>query len=301
MDRLQWMETFVKVAETGHFSGAARGLGLSKAAVSKYVGALEERLGTQLIHRTTRRLSLTREGEEYLTRCRRILEEIVEAEASVGEMRASPRGVLRVNGPMSFGHLHLAPAIADFLARYPDIQVECALNDRYVGVVEEGWDVVVRIGTLEDSTLIARRLAPVRLALCASPGYFALHGVPDQPEALSAHHCLGYSYAAEGNVWRFIGPEGRTARVAFSSRLRVNNGDAIRKVLLQGLGLAVMPTFIVGGDLQSGVLRAAMTDWRCEESTIWAVCPPSRRLSAKTRAFIDFLIGRFGPNPYWDS
>ncbi|MBF0294261.1 MAG: LysR family transcriptional regulator [Magnetococcales bacterium] len=300
MDRLRWMETFVKVAELGHFSGAARGLGVSRAAVSKYVEALEERLGAQLIHRTTRRLSLTREGEAYLQRCRRILEEIADAEASVGEMRASPRGILRINGPMSFGHLHLAPAIADFLTRHPDIQVECELNDHYVGVVEEGWDVVVRIGTLEDSSLIAHRLAPARLVLCASPDYFAQHGTPERPEALSAHRCLGYSHAAAGNAWRFHGPEGQTARVPFSSRLRVNNGDAIRKALLLGLGMAVMPTFIVGEDLQTGALRTAMTDWRCEESSIWAVCPPSRRLSAKVRAFIDFLHRRFGPRPYWD-
>lgn len=300
MDKLLWMETLIKVADSGHFSTAARTMRLSKAAVSKYINALEEHLGAQLINRTTRRLSLTGEGELYLAHCRRILEDIQEAEAAAGRMRSEPKGLLRVNGPMSFGHLHLASAIADFLTLYPDIRIEFEMNDRFVDVVEEGWDVVIRIGKLRDSSLHARKLAPVRIVLCGSPAYFEHHGIPKTPTDLGNHYCLGYAYVSMGNTWHFLGPDGQEKRVTFEPRLRVNNGDAIRQALLQGVGIAISPTFIVGEDLRAGSLQVIMADWRFEESTLYAVYPHNRRLSTKVRFFIDFLADRFGSKPYWD-
>ncbi len=300
MDRLLWMETFIKVVDMGHFSAAAHKLHVSKAAVSKYIYALEEHLGTQLINRTTRRLSLTQEGEAYLTRCRAILEDIQEVEASIGSMQTEPKGVLRINGPMSFGHLHLASAVADFLERYPEIRIEFELTDRLVDVVDEGWDVVIRIGQLHDSTLLARKLAPSLLVLCGTPAYFERYGQPKHPADLKEHLCLGYSYTAMGNSWSFTNGDGQEERMTFVPRLRVNNGDVIRKVVLQSLGIALSPTFIVGQDLQAGTLQAVLTDWQLPTGAIYAVYPQNRRLSAKVRVFIDFLTDRFGAHPYWD-
>ena len=294
------METFVRVADLGGFTAAARTMRISKAAVSKYVAALETHLQVQLINRTTRRLHLTQEGQVYLAHCLRILEDIHEADQSVSLMKSTPKGLLRLNGPMSFGYLHLASAISDFMALYPDVRVDFELNDRFVDVVEEGWDVAIRIGRLADSGLYARKLAPARLVLCGSPSYFIQHGIPETPQDLIHHVCLGYTYVAMGNAWVFVGPDGEEFRFSFRPRLRVNNGDAIRMALLAGQGLAVSPTFIVGGDLQSGVLQRVMSEWTLPDLEIYALYPHNRHLSTKVRVFIDFLVNRFGPNPDWD-
>ena len=300
MDRLLLMETFVRVVDTGSFSAAAGNMRLSKAAVSKYITMLESRLGVQLLNRTTRRLSLTQEGAAYVARCRRLLEDVQEAEDSVGRMRVDPKGLLRLNGPMSFGHLHLASAIADFMVQYPEIEVDFELSDRFVDVVEEGWDMVIRIGRLQDSSLYARKLAPVHMTLCGSPAYFARQGIPQHPKDLARHHCLGYTYVSGGHAWTFVGPEGEEEVVSFRPRLRINNGDAIRIALLQGLGVAVSPTFIVGRDLQAGSLQTVMTEWALPDTGVYAVYPHHRHLSVKVRIFIDFLLDRFGSRPYWD-
>jgi len=300
MDRLAAIEAFVRVAECGSFSQAAQRLHASKSVVSRQVGALEADLGVRLLHRTTRALTLTEAGRSYFERASRILADLEEANASVGHLQAMPRGRLRVNAPMSFGFLHLAPAVPDFLGRYPDVEVEMTMNDRYVDLVEEGFDVAVRIGNLDDSSLVARRLAPSRRVVCAAPDYLARHGAPASPDDLKHHECLCYSNVGLPQAWRFHTADGRPWLVDVNGRLHANNGDALRAAALKGLGCAILPTFIVGGDLQSGALVAVLESFVPQDSAVHAVYPHSRHLSPKVRAFVDFLAERFGPSPYWD-
>ncbi|MBI4183934.1 MAG: LysR family transcriptional regulator [Proteobacteria bacterium] len=299
MDRLASMQLFVRVVEAESFSAAATQVSMSKSAVSKHVQRLEDHLDVRLLNRTTRRLSLTETGRDYYQRCKRILAEVEEAELSVSHLHSQPKGLLRVNAPMSFGVLHVTPLIPDFMARYPALGVDLALNDRYVDLVEEGYDVAVRIGQLADSSLIARRLAPARAAVCASPAYLARHGRPARPEDLKAHNCLGYAYFSSGDEWRFrVG--GRMLTVRIAGNFRANNGEVLREAAVRGLGLALLPTFICGRDLKSGALEAVLREAMPEPRGIFAVYPQGRYLSAKIRAFVDFLAAAFGPRPYWE-
>lgn len=300
MDRLASMEAFVRVAEAKSFSEAARRMRASKSAVSRLVTALEADLGARLFHRTTRSLALTEVGQGYFERASRILADIEEANLSVSQLQSAPRGRLRVSAPMSFGFLHLAPAIPDFLARYPDVEVEMTANDRFVNLVDEGFDVAVRIGNLEDSSLVARKLAPIRQAVCASPAYLQARGVPASPGDLKGHECLHYSNVAMSHEWRFIAPDGRLWPVEVKGRLTANNGDALKSAAIKGLGLVRLPTYLAGSDLQSGALVAVLNEFLPQDLTLNAVYPHSRHLSPKVRAFVDFLAERFGPRPYWD-
>lgn len=300
MDRLAALEAFVRVAETGSFSEAARRLRTSKSAVSRLVAALEADLGVRLIHRTTRSLTLTEAGRGYCARAGRILADLAEADQSVTRMQAAPRGRLIVNAPMSFGHRHLGAAIPDFLARHRDVSVELTLTDRFVDLIDEGVDVAVRIGTLADSSLVARRLAPIRRVVCASPDYLSARGTPASPEDLVGHDCITYSNVPVAQEWRFADPDGKPRPVAVAGRLTVNNGDAIRAAVLGGAGLALLPTFIVGDDLREGRLMTVLDRFIPQDMTLNAVYPHARHLSPKVRAFVDFLAVRFGPRPYWD-
>lgn len=300
MDRLAAMEAFVRVTESRSFSQAARRLRSSKSVVSRLVSSLEAELGVRLFNRTTRSLTLTEAGQGYYERCARILADIDEANASVSQLQAAPRGRLRINAPMSFGFLHLAPAIPDFLARYAEVEVDMTMNDRFVDLVEDGFDLAVRIGRLADSSLVARKLAPMRRVVCASPAYLETRGFPASPEDLAAHDCLCYSNVALSDEWRFVSLDGMAWPVEVKGRLRTNNGDALRTAALQGVGLAYLPTFIVGGDLQAGTLISLLGDYIPQDSAVHAVYPHSRHLSPKVRAFVDFLADRFGPRPYWD-
>src|SRR6516162_460735 len=223
MDRLTAMEVFVRVVEKGGFTAAAAHLRLSRAMVSKHVQDLEAHLGARLLNRTTRKLSLTEAGRVYYDRSTQLLAELAETEEAVGELQAKPRGRLRVNAPVSFGSLHLAAAIADYMATYPDVAVELTLNDRIVDLVEEGYDLAVRVARLADSSLIARRLAPCRFVVCASPGYLKRHGRPEHPADLAQHNYLCYSYSAGGDEWRFDGPDGSIA-IQLKEMLQTNNG-----------------------------------------------------------------------------
>lgn len=299
MDKLAGMAAFAKVVETGGFSAAARILGLSKSAVSKLVSGLEDGLGARLLNRTTRRLGLTEVGAAFHQRVTRILAEVAEAEEAVARLHGEPRGTLRLNAPMSFGVLHVAPALSGFMSRHPALRVDMVLDDRVVDVVEEGFDVAVRIAHLPDSSLIARRLAPCRMALCATPEYWHRQGVPARPEDLRGHNCLLYSYLATPDAWRFQGADGPLS-VRVSGSFAANNGEALRAAALEGLGVALVPTFIVGVDLRAGRLQAVLPEYSAADRFIHAVYPHNRHLSAKVRVFIDFLVERFGPTPYWD-
>jgi DNA-binding transcriptional LysR family regulator len=300
MVQLTALKSFVAVAEAQSFSEAARRLRIAKSAVSRQVGDLESELGARLLNRTTRSLSLTEAGQAYLERAARILADLEDANRAVGELRASPRGRLRVSAPMSFGVLHLMPALSEFLEQYREVVVELGLNDRFVDLVEEGFDVAVRIATLPGSGLIARRVAPARRVICASPKYLSAHGEPKTPDDLKAHLCLFYSNLATARDWRFVTPEGAPWHMTVHGRLSANNGDALRVAALCGHGLANLPTFIVGPDLQSGALASVLDAFVAQDLWISAVYPHSRHLSPSVQAFVDFLADRFGPAPFWD-
>jgi DNA-binding transcriptional LysR family regulator len=294
------MAIFARVVEAGSFSRAAETLGVSKSAVSKQVARLEDRLGARLLNRTTRRLSLTEAGTAFYEGCRHVVDEAEAAEAAVTHLAQAARGTLHVNAPMTFGQQHVAPAMPDFLRQYPDLAVDLQLNDRTVDLVDEGFDVAIRVGELSDSTLIARRLAPLQTVICAAPSYLAERGRPERPEDLKAHDCLIYSYLTSGRNWRFQGPEG-PIRVGVDGRLEANNGDALLSAARAGAGIAALPTFICGDDLRAGRLVALLSEWLDRSpGGVYAVYPANRNVSPKVRVFIDFLAARFGAAPYWD-
>ncbi|SMH62374.1 DNA-binding transcriptional regulator, LysR family [Azospirillum lipoferum] len=299
MDRLDDMLAFIKVVDTRSFTAAADRLNLSKSVVSRRIGELENRLGARLLNRTTRKLSLTEVGQAYYERCTRILADLEEAEQAVADLHAAPRGRLRVNAPVSFGVMHLAAAVAEFLERHPAIEIEMDLNDRYVDLVDEGYDLAIRIGRLRDSSLIARKLAPARVALCASPDYLLKHGTPKTPEDLAGHRCLIYTNVPTPDVWHFL-VDGELRGVRVSGPLRGNNGDLLRDAAVAGAGIVLSPTFLCGEALASGALLSILGEHVPSEASVNAVYPQNRHLSPKVRVFVDFLIERFGPRPYWD-
>lgn len=297
MDRLRAMEVFAQVAEARSFSAAAQTLGLSNTAVSKHVMMLEESLGVRLLNRTTRRVNLTEVGRAYLTRAREILADVDELEISAADLHASPRGLLRINAPVSFGSLHIAPAVSDFLEIYPDLNVDLSITDRFVDVIEDRLDVAIRGRTTpEDSSLIGKKIAPERFVLCASPAYLAERGAPRHPDDLTMHACFAY---AQTETWRFT-RDGTEVAIPVNGRFTSNNGEALRAAVRHGQGIALLPTFLVGDDLQSGRLMPLLPDCRIAEAGLYAIYPHRRLLSAKVRVFIDFLIARFNPTPDWD-
>ncbi len=301
MDRLQSMEAFVKVVEQGSFARAAGVLGMSRAMVSKHVAALENHLGVRLLHRTTRRLNLTEVGRAYFDRSREILAQLAEAEETASALQSAPRGTLRVNCSTGFGVRYLAPALAAFQTQYPELQVDLNLSDRLVDIVEDGFDLVIRIGNLQDSSLIARRLAPSRLVLCASPAYLAARGTPAHPDELPAHNFLSYAYASTRDDVTLIAADGRRVTTHLSGNLMANNGDALLAAALAGQGIIVLPTFFVGTEIADGALKVLMPDWQLPQLTIHAVYPVNRHLAAKVRLFVDFLAERFRGEPPWDA
>lgn len=299
------MVVFARVVELGGFSAAAQALGLSKSAVSKQISKLEDRLGTRLLNRTTRQLSLTEAGAAFFERCQRVEAEALAAEEAVTHLAEAPRGLLKVNAALSFGARHIAPALPDLLTQCPELEVDLSLNDRPVDLVEEGYDLAVRIGKLGDSSLVARRLAPLRRLVIASPDYLARRGRPEHPNDLKQHECLLYAYQTGGQTWSFrhsAGDGERDVKVRIAGRLRINNGDAILKACAAGQGIALLPSFICGEATAEGAVERLLPDWEDGVAGgIHAVFPASRNLSPKVRVFIDFLLTRFGSEPYWDA
>lgn len=301
MDALSDVAVFVQVVSRGSFTAAADTLGLSKSVVSKYVTRLEDRLGARLLNRTTRRLSLTEVGRAFFERSQRGLLEIEEAEAEVSRMQGEPRGELRLSSPMSFGILHLAPLLPALQARYPELTVDMVLDDRKVDLVEEGFDLAIRIGELPDSSLVARRLGPCRHVVCGSPAYFARNGVPQSLEDLSQHAAITYRYTNAPDEWHFLAPDGDHRQVSVTSRIKMNSSLALREALLNGAGVTLTPTFVVGADIRAGRLRAVLQGYRAMEVSIYAVYPQRKHLSPKIRAFVDFLAEHIKDPPYWDA
>lgn len=293
MDKLSSLRAFVKVVESGSFAEAGRQLRLSRSAISKYIGELEQSLGVQLIVRTTRHASPTETGQLYFERAVSILAELDAADQAVSQSQAAPRGLLRVNAPMSFGTMRLGPVVADFMARYPELQLQIVLSDDLLDPVQDGFDVTLRIAELESSSLVARRIMPVERVICAAPAYLARHGTPGSPEELRRHTSLTYGFLLTGNQWKLTGRDGdHWVQPAWS--LCVNNAEVLRDVAIRGQGIALIPRFIAADALESGALTAILADYAAPPLALYAIYPPTRHLSVKVRLFIDFLVERFG-------
>lgn len=300
MDRLTALGVFVATVDEGSFAGAARRFGLSAAMAGKYVSAIETELNARLLQRTTRRLSLTDVGRAYYDRCKRILESYDEANREASDAHGSARGLLRVAAPVTFGAMHLGEVIAKYLEACPHVNVEVSLSDRYVDLLETGVDVAVRIGRLPDSALIARRLAPCRMVICASPEYIARHGMPGTPEDLQDAPRLTFSEAVSVGDWTLVDAKNRVHVIAGPCRMAANNTQMLLAAALAGTGVAYGPTFVFGEQLAQGKLVELLPDYHASDLTIQAVYPSTRHMSLKLRHFLDYLAAAFGDEPQWD-
>jgi len=289
------MAVFVKAVDVGSFAAAVPALGMSSPMIGKHVRFLEERLGARLLNRTTRRQSLTEVGRAFYERCKLVLAEAEAAEALAQDLQAIPRGRLRINAPVTFGSYSLAPMLTRYLCQYPEVTVDLTLTDRVVDVVDEGYEAVIRISPLIDSTLIARTLAPYRLVACAAPAYLAAHGTPATPEDLTQHECLSFAYWARRPMdeWEFTGADG-VHKVKVHSRFVANNGQALRHAALDGFGITLQAHDMLKDDLASGRLVPVLPDYKAPAIPMHIVFAPDRRLTPKLRSFIDFVVATFG-------
>ncbi|VEE61740.1 D-malate degradation protein R [Shewanella putrefaciens] len=289
MDHFSALPIFVTVVECGSFSAAGQKLGLSKSAISKRITQLEQHLGIQLLQRTTRSLSLTDAGARYFEYIRPAVQLTQEGLDAISELQQTPKGNLRISVPMVFGRLYIAPLIAEFLKRYPDIQLQMQMDDKTTDLISGGFDLAIRIGEPPDSSLIARKIAPCLSVICASPAYLAQHGLPMVPSELTQHNCLFYSYFQDGVEWSFLSPDGMQ-RIQPKGNYQVNNSDAIHLACLDGLGIANLPRFIVESDLQAGRLQTILADFSLPEHGIYAVYPQRKYLPTKVTVLIEFLM-----------
>jgi len=292
MEGFSAIPVFVAVVESASFSAAARDLGISKSAVSKRINLLEQQLGVKLLQRTTRKLSLTEAGQQYYQYAAQAYHSAKQAEDVVAQLQGEPQGRLRINTPMSFGRLHIAPLIAKFLALYPKISIDMVMDDKQVDLIAEGFDVAIRAGDLPDSSLVARKLAPLYNVLCASPAYLDKYGRPSELEQLRQHNCLQFTYSRDVKEWLFI-RDGQSQAVEVKGNFRVNNSEAMREAMLQGLGIGRLPTFIAAPDIKQGRLEALFEDYEMPSKSIHAVFAERQFLPAKVRVFIDFAVEHF--------
>ncbi len=299
MDRLNNMTLFVEVVNEGSFTAAAEKASLSRAQVSKSIMQLEEHLGTRLLNRTTRRISLTEIGHIYYERCIAILHDIEEIEELAGEQTSKPQGTLTLNAPTSFGVLYLSEVIPRYIKQHPEVQVSLKLSDRFIDVVAEGFDLGIRIAELEDTSLIARKIAPCKRVFCASPEYLKQKSIPKVPKDLANHDCLIYSNELKPDNWKLHGPEGINS-IKVNGPVCADNGDILKAAAVSGLGITLLPTFIVGPDICAGRLQQVLPDYCPPEISIYTIFPSHRYLPAKVRTFVDFLSDYFGDNPNWD-
>lgn len=299
MDKLGNIQVFLAISRRGTFTAAAAELGISKAMASKQIEQLERSLGVRLLNRSTRRVGLTEAGAVYRDRMREILDELRETEDEIARLGSEPRGTLRLMSPVSFGAFHLTRAIGDFQMRYPQLSVDMTLADRAPDIIEEGFDLAIRIGEIEESSLVARRIAEVRIVLCASPEYLERAGAPANPMGLVGHNCLSYAGRQPIREWTFT-MDGAVRTVPVTGSLRSNVGDPLRVAAIQGMGIAQLPTYMVGLDIKEGRLRALLEGFEPPKRPIHAVYSHRRYLSAKVRTFVSFLAERYYPVPYWE-
>jgi len=294
--RADQMILFARVVEAGSFAAAARALGLTRAAVSRQIGSLESALGAQLLNRSTRRMNLTEVGREFYQHCARIVAEAEEAERLVASLQGAVRGRLRIAAPVTFARRYIAPLVAPFIDLHREVSIELVLGDSTPDLIEEGFDLGIRIGALADSSLVVRKLAPSQHVVCASAAYLAERGRPERPADLRDHNCLLYSELSTPDVWHFR----RHGPVRVRGNFSVNHGESLRQAVLDGLGIAYMPTFLVGEDIAAGALVPLLSGFSTSNRSVYAVYPPNRNLAPKVRAFVDFLAERFSPGPRWD-
>lgn len=299
MDRIDAMRAFVSVVNEGSFTRAAERLEMSPQLVSKYVPQLETHLGVRLLNRTTRKIHLTEAGTQYHQRAQQVLNDIDDMENQLDDLHTQAQGLLRISAPVSFAIRHMAPLLSEFQTAHPGVGIDLQLNDRKVDIVEEGFDIALRIGHLKSSSLIAKRLAPVRLVLCASPAYLEQHGTPRRPEDLANHRYLRYSYMdidAGPPAQKWLHGSGRGTRGEMVS----NNGDVLVESAVAGAGIALQPTFIAGAAIKEGKLKMLLPEYEPEPMALYAVYAHRQLLASKVRSFIDFIDGFFGDPPYWD-
>jgi len=301
MDRFEQMQTFIRVVDSGSLSAAALRMDIAKSAVSRRLADLESRLGVQLLNRTTRRINLTDSGRQFYQRCQSILAELEDSEQQVSDVHKELSGTIRIAAPLSFGIQHLSPVLDNFLKQHPELNLDLNLNDHMTNLMDEGVDLGIRIGNLQDSSLIARRLAPSRLILCASPEYLQRFGEPQHPDDLKQHMGLAYSNISESQLWKFIQPDGNTISVHVRSRMRANNGDVLLQAAIDGLGVLASTTFIAYKAINSGKLKPILCDYRIKEVAVYAIYPAQRHLPVRVRTLIDYLTQHFGDNPYWET
>jgi len=303
MSELEEIRVFIQLVESGTATQAAARLGLAVSAISRRMKNLEQRLGVQLMRRTTRRMSLTEPGKTYYRRSRQLVDDLDAMDQEVTQSSQQLKGRLRIATPLSFGVAHLAPAIAAFMHAHPDLDIDLDMSDRRVDLVEEGFDMAIRVGSLEDSTLIARRLAPVSHVVCAAHSFFERYGLPSRPEDLVGLPGLCFGHLKKPDIWSYKlpGNEKEKGSVKVAMKMRSTNGDALREAAIAGLGVLCEPSFIVHGAVERGLLKPVLTDWQWYGMSVYALYPQTRYLSARVRLFIDFLISRFGERPYWES
>jgi DNA-binding transcriptional LysR family regulator len=300
MDRYENMNAFVRVVESGGISAAADRMNVAKSVVSRRLKELEEHLGAELFHRTTRQMNLTDTGRAFYHQCVRILDDILEAEHATSQFHGALKGSLKVAVPLSFGLMHLSSAIHEFLQLHPDIEFDLDLNDRQIDLLTEGFDLAIRIANLPDSSLIARRLAPIQTVMCASPAYLERMGTPQSPQELIHHRCLIYNLISNFENWDLYDTKEQLVRTKISPYLKASNGDFLRDAAVAGLGIVLMPTFIVYKEIANGALVPLLTEYRSSPLAVYAIYPQTRHLSQRVRAFVDFLVKRFEGLPYWD-
>lgn len=300
MDTLAGMRLFAKVAESGSFSAAGRGLGLAPSSVSRQINGLEDALGARLLNRTTRKLSLTEAGQIYFERAQRILSDIDDATMAVTRLQETPRGHLRINVPVIFGRRYIAPVMPEFLARYPEVKVELTVTDHYIDLVEAGADLAIRIGGLTHQTFVAKKLAIVSRVLCASPKYLAMHSDPQLPDDLLRHNCLAFKLRPGPTVWELEGADG-SHDITVNGNFESNNTEALSAAMVAGLGIALLPIWVVGREIHDGLVKVVLPQYRAHPMNaadeVYALYPHGRNLSAKVRAFLDFIAEEFRNHP----
>jgi len=300
MDRFEAMATFIQVVEAGSISGAADSLGVAKSAVSRRLKDLENHLGVELFHRTTRQMNLTDTGRMFYQQSVRIMQDVLEAELQTSQAHGTLKGNLKIALPLSFSLMHLAPAINEFIQVHPQIEFDLDFNDRRVDLIEEGFDLAVRIANLPDSSLIARRLATIQAVICASPDYLQHMGRPQSPDELISHQCLVYNLMQDFEHWHLHDAKGKLIKAKIHPYLKASNGEFLRDQAVNGLGIVLLPTFIVYQEIERGGLIPVLTKYQCPQTAAYAIYPQTRHLSQRVRTFVDFLINRFAGIPYWD-
>ncbi|MCE7914846.1 MAG: LysR family transcriptional regulator [Nitrosomonas sp. PRO4] len=300
MDRYENMNAFVRVVEAGSISAAADRMDVAKSVVSRRLKELEEHLGVELFHRTTRQMNLTDSGRAFYQQTVRILADILEAEHATSQFHGALKGTLKVALPLSFGLMHLGPAINEFLQENPDVEFDLDFNDRQIDILAEGFDLAIRIASLQDSSFIARRLAPIHTVMAASPAYLERISIPYSPQELIHHRCLVYNLINNLESWNLYDTTGQLFKTRITPYLKASNGEFLRDAAVNGLGIVLLPTFIVYREIESGALLPLMTNYHASHLAVYAIYPQTRHLSQRVRAFVDFLAKRFEGLPYWD-